>query len=764
MLSPSEFDYSKDKASATPASLIETTSPRRTLTVLLMLLPRLLAFVAVVAALTWMAVNIPMPYTMIAFALAFMLRQPLILAASAIGLMIASALTFRNAIEFSELLGPVLLMLLGGAALWAAMQLDWRLPRIPALPLPMLPAQLSARWGESHIGLFMLGLVALAALMRINSVRFDVATAISDSVDTQFMLLVTGVTLIVVGLGRVMLPRRLPRVDWKSLLPIVGISGLGLTVRFWQLQDTARFFIDELFFADIIRYLWAWRYVPLIAPFDDVAAEPSMFPYWQSISVELFGRNFVGLRGASAIIGALTILSVYLLGRTLFDRKTALLGAVLLATFPPHLHFSRIGLSEVAMAFFGTTAFAFLARGVMTNRRFDYVLGGVMLGITHYFHEGGKYLFTPVAVLWLGGVWLFARPRLSARNLLLAALACVLVALPIYTTLLATQKPLAARMVTNRAGLDNDYWQALFDSGDFHEHIVQHLTPPFLIYIQHPDSTLFYAGHTPLLLAFVAPAFMLGVFYAIRRWYRVGPMLLVGWILFTSLGNSLLVESGNAARFVVVYPALMLLAAVGIRYTLPLIWPEQVGETVWPSAKRSISVGQGWALSLPKRLPPTHHLQFAFMLVLVIGIAAAQVDYYFNQHIPAFNEQTRENWGHRDAEDAVLRSVNFPLGTEIHIINRGDPLDTKVTQGVLDFMASGLSLDAVSSEARQLSAHVAGLDASIDHAFYVEPYDTATLELLRQHFDLLPPQVSPYNLPANRQYILYYAPARTTIP
>jgi hypothetical protein len=394
----------------------------------------------------------------------------------------------------------------------------------------------------------------------------------------------------------------------------------------------------------------------------------------------------------------------------------------------------------------------------------DYVLGGAMLGMTHYFHEGGKYLFTPVAVLWLGGVWLFARLRPSLRNFLVAVLTCVLVALPIYVTLLATQRPLAARMVTNQAGLDGEYWQALFDSGDFHAHIVQHLSPPFLIFVQHPDNTLFYAGDTPLMLAFVAPAFLIGVFYAIRRWYNPGPMLLVGWILYTSFGNSLLLESANAARYVVVYPALMLLAAAGIRYTLPLLWPEQVGEAALGSANRVISLVRGRSLRHPERLLTAHQLQFALMLALVIGIAGAQVDYYFNQHLPTFNEQTRASWGHRDAQDAVLRSVNFPPGTEIHIINGGRPLNMKVIQGVLDFMASDLSLDSIPSDDRRLSAYLAGLDDRLDHAFYVEPYDTPTLELLRQRFDLLPPQASPYNLPVEHQYILYYVPARTTIP
>jgi hypothetical protein len=185
---------------------------------------------------------------------------------------------------------------------------------------------------------------------------------------------------------------------------------------------------------------------------------------------------------------------------------------------------------------------------------------------------------------------------------------------------------------------------------------------------------------------------------------------------------------------------------------------------VLPFAKRGISLVKGRVLHLRAVLPAAEHLQFALMLVLVIGITSARLDYYFNQHIPAYNQQYRDYWGHRDAQDAVLRSLHFPPGTEIHIINRGTPLDMKVTRGLLDFMASDLSLDAIPSDDRRLRAYLAGLNDSVDHAFYVGPYNTQAVDLLRQRFDLLPPQASPYDLPVEYQYILYYAPARTTIP
>ncbi len=673
-----------------------------------------------------------------------LLRWPLVLSVGAVSLMIASALNFPNAVHFYELEGPVLLMLLGGAALWAAMQLDWRWARIPPLPMPVASRLVAVHWSDMHVCLFLFGLIALIELIRINGIRFDTAVAISDSVDAQHLLLIAAVTLIIAGLGRL----DVPRINWRVALPIVGITALGLAVRFWQIHSTPRFFLDDLFFSDFIRYIWDWRNVPLAAPWEGVAAEPVLFPYWQSLTVELFGRNFTGLRVASAIIGTLTIPAAYLLGRTLFDRKTALLGALLLATFPPHIHFSRMGLSEIAMALFGTASFAFFARGIMTNRRFDYVMGGAMLGMTHYFHEGGKYLFTPLAVIWLAGVWLLCAPRPSMRNLLLGALAAALVALPIYTTLLLTEKPLAARMVSNSAGLNMAYWQELFDTRDFRQHILQHLAPPFLLYVQRPDNTLFYAGGSPMLLPFVVPAFLLGFFYALRRWYKPGPMLLVGWVLAASLGNSLLVESANVARFVTVTPALMLLVAVGVRYTLPLFWPEQ--ET---------DVGTRHVVSTPMRWLNPAYLQFALMGVLVAGIAAAQAHYYYNRHLPAYNEQFRNSWGHRDAQDAVLRSLDFPPGTQIHIISRDNVPDLSFTRGFLNFMVDDLRLLTLSAD--DFTPKYIALQKMIrDHAFYVDPYDADTIALIHEHFDVLLPRMSPFDLAADHQFVLYYAPAQ----
>jgi hypothetical protein len=226
--------------------------------------------------------------------------------------------------------------------------------------------------------------------------------------------------------------------------------------------------------------------------------------------------------------------------------------------------------------------------------------------------------------------------------------------------------------------------------------------------------------------------------------------LLILWVLATALGNSLLVESSNAARFVVVFPGIMLLAAVGIRYTLLLIWPDEPNLSVPPALRRLRD-------SFRQRFPS---LQPMAVLLVAVGVSFSiqQVDYYFNQHLAVYNEQTRESWGYRDAEDAVLRSVNFPPGTQIHLVWQKDEPNLDVARGVLNFMADDVELDAV--ETRYFTpSYLAGLDRRVDHAFYVAHDNTRAVLLLRDAFTLLPPEMSPYDLAADEQYILYYAPA-----
>jgi hypothetical protein len=54
--------------------------------------------------------------------------------------------------------------------------------------------------------------------------------------------------------------------------------------------------------------------------------------------------------------------------------------------------------------------------------------------------------------------------------------------------------------------------------------------------------------------------------------------------------------------------------------------------------------------------------------------------------------------------------------------------------------------------------YIAALPLDKSYAFFVAPDDTATPALLSERFKLEPPQQSPYNVPTDKVFTLYYAP------
>lgn len=604
------------------------------------------------------------------------------------------------------------------------------------------------RLGWLHGSLFLFGLLILTLLAEVNGKIFIPATLDPVSTNVQFWMLAFGVSLVVIGLGQIGWPR-LAQLNRRTVWLVGGLTALALGLRLLHLETSARFFVDELSFALGLQWTWVRPNLEILAPMESVAAFPNLFTYWQSQGVMLFGRTFFGLRVMSALLGALGVPALYLLARSLFDKWVALIAALLLATFPPHLHFSRLAISEIAGPLFGTLSLAFLARGLIDNRRGDYALGGAMLGMTHYFHEGSRVIYTPLAVLWVVAIVIIWRPRVQIAHLLLAGVTAVIVALPIYYTLVGMNRPMAARMVDNNSALDMVYWRALLNSGDFQRHIQDHVIPPFLIYVHLVENTFFYRGKTALLLTTVAPAFVLGLFYTVWRWRSPGMLLAALWWMAVTAGNTLMVDSAGSPRYVMVFPVLMLLAAVGLRYTLALMWPDAVNPT-----ENQSDTSRYTAVTLFKQLGG----QTVVLALLAIGLAVIQTHYYFNIHLPIYNQQFRDSWGHRDAHDALLRSLDFPTDTQIHIISDEYAPDEFYMRGVLQYMANGYLLDTMTNEEFTVE-YAEELPKDVDHAFFVDPRMEPVLNLLRLNFGTLPmPLESPFDTPPEKQFLLYFFP------
>ncbi len=97
----------------------------------------------------------------------------------------------------------------------------------------------------------------------------------------------------------------------------------------------------------------------LITPTLNYVAQLNKPPlvYWiNAASLKLFGLNEFAVRFPSALCGLLTVLATYLIARFLYDRRTALLSAAILATSAGFVLQSRFVPAETMFTFFLTAA------------------------------------------------------------------------------------------------------------------------------------------------------------------------------------------------------------------------------------------------------------------------------------------------------------------------------------------------------------------------------------------------------------------------
>ncbi len=590
------------------------------------------------------------------------------------------------------------------------------------------------------------GGLLLALTAEASGRRLGIEALAAASPHVQYGLLCAGLALVVWGLagGEARSERPWDWWAWAArhrgeIALVAGLALAALLLRLWHIGGAIRVLVDEIHFVSGVVSFWKPdEHIGLLSPMTNISPFTWIYPYWQAGLVEIFGRSLASLRAASAIVGALTIPALYLLARTLFDRQTALAAALLLASFPPHLHYSRIALLSIADPLVGTLALAFLARGLARGRRLDWALGGACLGLTAYFYEGGRLLFPPLAAAWAGWSWAGApagRRRALDGGLLVAGLAAASVAAPVAYVLLAGSSPLSGRM--SASGLNADYWLGLLfaPASGLVAHLRDHLLPAVLVLFARPDATPYYGGETALVLPPLAPFFLLGAGWALGRWRHPGGRLLSLWIGLTALGNSLLIISAASTRYVVAFPALALAAAVGLRHGLGWLLPSQ-------------TAGTGFA--------PGAWLRRNAPALLAVAFGLWQLGYYFGPHLGAFDARFRAAQPGRDQDDAVFRALALPPGTQVHLVSRRS-FDRGYAARLAAFLRDDLVVTGYVGD--ELTADIlAALSPQVTHAFFVEPEDAGTLARLQSAFTLEGPSFSPYPVALDEQWALFVAP------
>lgn len=750
-------------------------------------------------------------------------------AVTAVALMVLSAHFFRP--ESYETADTGFRLLLAGTlALGLALLLApkaWQ-PQAEALSLPSgKPVAFRWRW-------VLFGVMLLAMLVQTHLAGTSPQAQRADwplwmrvvSPHVQMALLVGGWGCVLWGLGGGRLtPALLERFRVRPHhLLLLGIVVLAVALRFYRLDDWITRFIDEMHYARAIGFLKNWdTYTPyVLMPFGEVTAFTWLYPYVQWGTSILTTPSLAGLRLLSALVGVAQVIAVYFLGRTAFDRKVGLLAALLLATFPPHLHFSRIGINNIADPLMGTLAFAFLLRGLRGGRRLDFALAGASLGLTQYFYEGGRLFYVPFALLWLTWLALFRRrdggyARLDWRHGLAFGGTLLAFLVPVYYAWTVSGGDLAPRFTSNvlvevqtwleaveiaswrirgtllfnrfdafvlgwaaltlalvvawrvrigrlrRRGvlalmvvvalpLTALYLQwlnahhqsiplnpAFVPSAEFLQTLLKGVLDQMRRYVQYPDLSWFYGGQTAMILVYLVPLFLLGIAQLFWRARSPGGALLLWWLIAVPVGNSLVRADNGMGRYLVVFPAVALTMAVGLRYTLPLI-------------------ARGWLNRL--RQP-------RLMLAVILGgLALIQGVYYFGVHMPnayrdKFYHMANDGTPLPDTDDALLRAVELPPGTDVHIVSRNLVWNFNLGAMPLYYERPDLQLRHVYPEgftAEYFDVHV-NRRVTRHQAFFLEAGDATSLQVLRSFRDVELGRFSPHAIPLERQMVLYFSPA-----
>jgi hypothetical protein len=641
-----------------------------------------------------------------------------------------AALRFLDWEQFFPALGAAALwLLIGGLLLGAALWLSpWQLPF-------MQPARETASVRTARRPLIA-GLVLLALGTIFGGRLIDALPQLSAH--AQFALLLAAVLLIGWALSGA--PRHLPEVPRRELAGVAALTVAALVLRAVETTSLVPGLVDEVHFIVGVHAFQDNPALPLLRTTSTYLPATMLYSYWEWLAVTGLGRSLEGLRFVSALAGALTVPAVYLLARALFNRRTALAAALLLLAFPPSLHISRNSFAQPGDAFFGALALALLAHGLCRGQRWAWAWGGVALGMTQYFYEGGRLLFPLLVLAWFVYmiiVWGVRRMRPHRRGMAIALLAAVLVALPMYVTMAVTGAPFSSRFEESggTSGLSHTL-REFTTLPPFDQYTAaRQFVDPFLVYMALPDATGdFYGSDQPLVLPILVPLLFLGLAHILWR-PRSPAVLVAGLVLAASAGNILLSANDWSNRYVMVMPMLPVLMAVGLCYTLPLLWPR----ASWPHSPRLRRVG---ALLLP---------------LLALSIAALQLTYYLGPFQRDYAVSFRAAKPGADFNDALLRAAALPdAGARQVILVSATYQDAHVPRGLFSFLVDS-DYPVLTMTRDQLTPDfLLTLPRDRGYVFFLEPADAESLRVLASAFPLGPPDYSTRPLlPANEQYLMF---------
>lgn len=294
-----------------------------------------------------------------------------------------------------------------------------------------------------------------------------------------------------------------------------------------------------------------------LSPFSTAfLSHPTMFYFWQALSMAFFGRNEVGLRMLSALAGTLSIPLLYLLMRYGYGRMAGMVSAFLLAVSHLHIHYSRLAQAPIHSSTFALLVVLLLAMARVNGSSLLYSLAGLTAGYSLYLYFGSRVIPLISGVLL---IFLWREPRAKKKDLLLFALAGWLAISPLLLHYVQHPPALLDRL------------QAVYL---FSPQVIQHtlrqmggegstldilrwqLLRNLRFFVDYGDASPFYLRDLRAFDLGTLLLFWLGMGLALAKPFRFAHAALLVWFwIVVILGGVLTADAPNAPRLLMAVPA-----------------------------------------------------------------------------------------------------------------------------------------------------------------------------------------------------------------
>ena len=212
----------------------------------------------------------------------------------------------------------------------------------------------------------------------------------------------------------------------RYLQILIGLTLMGLVLRFYNLAVNS-LWLDEASTLTFARQSFAGIWESTAGG----EFNPPLF-YWLEHGMLVFGESEFVLRFLPALLGALTIPVVYLIGKEFRDRNIGIIAAALLTFSPFHIFYSQEARAYAPMLFFFSLALLFYVKATRSDEARSWLFFGLFSAVAFWMHF---YAIVPVAVLILHALVTRAGDlRIDLRNgknLALALIAFIIATLPL---------------------------------------------------------------------------------------------------------------------------------------------------------------------------------------------------------------------------------------------------------------------------------------------------------------------------------------------